>query len=159
MLPVTLLFPLPVMALSVDLAPHYMLVLRFFREKNPGTEMGSPGRFQGFNTGVVLFDLDRMRASEKYNRHALNRDGAVEKLAGKFEFRSHLGDQCLFSLLGLEHPELFKILPCGYNFQLDTSMFRRPFLDVFWDYHNCTDVPMIYHGNGGSHIPEEDEPM
>ena len=74
-----------------DLAPHYYHVLRFYRESNPGTEIGKPGRFQGFNTGVVLFNLDRMRRSELYNSLVENRDGIVDKLAQKYQFKSHLG--------------------------------------------------------------------
>ena len=75
-----------------DLAPHYYHVLRFYRELNPGTHVGDPGRFQGFNTGVVLFNLDRMRQSELYNSLVENKNGMVDQLAEKYKFRSHLGE-------------------------------------------------------------------
>ena len=54
-----------------------------------------------------------------------NVDSQIEKLAEKYQFKSHLGDQCLYSLLSLEYPELFYNLPCGYNYQLDTTMDRQ----------------------------------
>lgn len=79
-----------------DLAPHYYHVLRFFRESHPGTLIGDPGRFQGFNTGVVLFNLDKMRKSELYNSIVENKAGIVDKLAEKYQFKSHLGKQRQF---------------------------------------------------------------
>ncbi len=82
-----------VMGVGPDLAPHYYHVLRFYREANPGTDIGSPGRFQGFNTGVVLYDLDRMRGSAVYKAYTTNEGGCVDKLAEKYVYKSHLGDQ------------------------------------------------------------------
>jgi len=49
---------------------------------------------------VVLYHLGKMRASEEYVRLAGNEDGVVVALAEEYQFRSHLGDQCMFSLLG-----------------------------------------------------------
>jgi len=51
----------------------------------------------------------------------------------------------------------FYNLPCGYNFQLDTSMFQKGTEEIFPMYHNCTEEPKIYHGNGGTEIPIDDE--
>ena len=35
-----------IMGVAVDLAPHYRVAFRDFRERNPGTKVGEPGRFQ-----------------------------------------------------------------------------------------------------------------
>ncbi|TRY61033.1 hypothetical protein TCAL_01446 [Tigriopus californicus] len=144
------------MGVGLDLSPHYRHVLRYYREQNPGTHIGEPGRFQGLNTGVVLFDFEKMRTNVDFNRMVMNHEGVVDRLSEKYIFKSHLGDQCLFTLLALERPEWFHVLPCEFNYQLDTSMMRYPFLHIFQSYHNCTASPKIYHGNGGFEIPEED---
>lgn len=84
-------------------------------------------------------------------------DDQIKELANKYSFRSHLGDQCLFTLLGFEYPELFYLLPCAYNYQLDTNMWQQEFAHIFPLYHNCSDRPKIYHGNGGATIPMNPE--
>jgi hypothetical protein len=53
--------------------------------------------------------------------------------------------------------EWFYNLPCEYNFQLDESMWQKGLEAIFPAYHNCTKMPKIYHGNGGTDIPQEDE--
>ena len=68
-----------------------------------------------------------MRQSRTYNALMSNLNGSVDALAAKYHFRSHLGDQCLFTLVGLEHPELFYPLDCHFNYQLDTTMYRWVF--------------------------------
>ena len=44
-----------VVAVAVDMSPHYKKFLGKYIEVNPGTELGQPGPRQGYNTGVVLF--------------------------------------------------------------------------------------------------------
>ena len=70
-------------------------------------------------------------------------------------FKGNIYFQCLFTLLGMEHPQLFYDLPCGYNYQLDLSMFQKEHKNIFHFYHNCTEEPKIYHGNGGTEIPDD----
>merc|ERR1719273_2923539 len=113
-----------VMGVGVDLAPHYRIAFREYRKNNPGTKVGEPGRFQGFNTGVVLYHLGNMRRSHLYNKYVSPQIGhiATSDLAEKYQYSSHLGDQCFFTLLGMEHPKLFYDLPCAYNYQLDLSL-------------------------------------
>ena len=77
---------------------------REYRALNPGTPVGEPGTMQGFNTGVVLYDFDRMRDNIRYNEYVDNVMEVTSTLASKFRYRSHLGDQCFFTLLGMEHP-------------------------------------------------------
>jgi len=55
-----------------DLAPHYRIALREFRSRNPSTEIGSPGKFQGFNTGVVLYDFEKMAKNKFFNFYSEN---------------------------------------------------------------------------------------
>merc|ERR1712226_1179782 len=52
--------------LASELSPHYYNQARRYIGANPGTRVGRPGRFQGFNTGVALYHLQRMRGSEEY---------------------------------------------------------------------------------------------
>ena len=142
---------------GLDLSPHYSIVLTKYRSANPGTKLGDPGRFQGFNTGVVLYDLKRMRSNKLFNEYVDNHLNILDNLANKYQFSSHLGDQCMLTLLGLEIPEWFHVLPCDLNYQLDVSLAtQKQFSPVFNQYHNCTLVPKILHGNGNTPIPEDD---
>ena len=36
-------------------------------------------------------------------------------------------------------------------------MWHRPFLEVFPAYHNCTEVPKVYHMNGGHVAPDAEK--
>ena len=51
--------------------------------------------FQGFNTGIVLYHLQNMRKSQKYNYYVHPETGAEEivSLAKHYQYSSHLGDQ------------------------------------------------------------------
>ena len=54
--------------LASDLSPHYRHRLARYRRDHPSTEAGLPGPGrQGFNTGVALYDLSCLRASEEYS--------------------------------------------------------------------------------------------
>jgi hypothetical protein len=56
----------------------------------------------------------------------------------------------------MEYPDLFYDLPCAYNYQLDRAgSAQKIFEFTFRTYHNCTEEPKIYHGNGGAEIPED----
>ena len=70
-----------------------------YREKNPGTDVGSPnpGK-QGFNTGVMLMDFDRMRNTPLYNLNFFG--NKLRSWQTKYEFHGDLGHQDFFTLLG-----------------------------------------------------------
>ena len=51
---------------ATDQTPHYFDKSKSFRENHPSSSVGSPGKMQGFNTGVTLFDLGKMRSSRLY---------------------------------------------------------------------------------------------
>lgn len=50
--------------LGLDLSPHYYHRLVDYIAEHPNTDLGSPGKLQGFNTGVVLFNLECLRESK-----------------------------------------------------------------------------------------------
>lgn len=73
----------------------------------------------------------------------------------EYSFQGHLGDQDLYTLMGLDHPELFYVLPCGWNRQL-CSWWRDHGYQAVWDlYFNCTAELKILHGNCGTPIPDD----
>ncbi|XP_076315938.1 xyloside xylosyltransferase 1-like [Tachypleus tridentatus] len=140
------------MAISNDLQPQYMVDFGEYRELHPGTNVGSPrpGK-QGFNTGIVLFHLDRMRNSILYNK--LLQSDVLGSLCSKYYFKGYLGHQDFFTLTGMEYPKLYYTLDCTWNRQLDTAWIKNVNKSVFDLYHECAGTVKIYHGNGNSQIP------
>ena len=62
-----------------DLSPHYHLNLQSHYR---------PGLSQGLNTGVVLYQLERMRSSQEYNKY-LELE-SVTALQRKYHYKSVL---------------------------------------------------------------------
>ena len=56
--------------------------------------------FKGFNTGVVLFDLERMRQSAEYNKYLKAEE--VARVMNKYGYHVTLGDQDWFTNIGFE---------------------------------------------------------
>lgn len=125
-----------------------------FRHDNPKTRVGSPPPegLPGFNSGVMLLNLEAMRQSPLYDR--LLEPAQVQQLADKYHFRGHLGDQDFFTMIGMEHPELFHVLDCTWNRQLCTWWRDHGYSDVFDAYFRCEGHVKIYHGNCNTPIPE-----
>ncbi len=98
-----------------DAQPVYRHLFWQYRNENPGTRVGSPppNGLTGFNSGVLLLDLEKMRKSTLYE--SLITPEWVERLTKKYHFKGHLGDQDFFSLIGMEHERLFYVLPCTWN--------------------------------------------
>lgn len=126
-----------------------------YRKENPKTRVGEPppDGLPGFNSGVMLLDLGAMRDSALYNQ--LLEPSNVAKLADQYRFRGHLGDQDFFTMIGMEHPELFYSLACGWNRQLCTWWRDHGYGDVFQLYYRCGGPVYIYHGNCNSPIPDD----
>lgn len=126
-----------------------------YRKENPKTRVGEPPPegLPGFNSGVMLLDLSAMRASTLYNQ--LLKPSNVAKLAEQYRFKGHLGDQDFFTMIGMEHPELFYSLACGWNRQLCTWWRDHGYGDVFQLYYGCDGPVYIYHGNCNSPIPDD----
>ncbi|MEE6507460.1 hypothetical protein FKM82_023549 [Ascaphus truei] len=126
-----------------------------YRRENPNSKVGDPppDGFPGFNSGVMLLNLEAMRQSKLYNQ--LLEPNAVRQLTEKYHFKGHLGDQDFFSMIGMEHPELFYVLDCGWNRQLCTWWKDHGYSDVFDLYYKCEGHIKIIHGNCNTPIPEE----
>ena len=144
-----------VMALAHDAQPVYRHIFSSYRSRNPGTRVGSPppDGLPGFNSGVMLQDLERMRTTDMYK--SLLSGSTVKALADEYSFQGHLGDQGLYTLLNVKYEELFFVLPCNWNRQL-CRWWERGYQDVFDDYFRCKGPVKIYHGNCGTPIPDDD---
>lgn len=126
-----------------------------YRRENPKTRVGEPppDGLPGFNSGVLLLNLEAMRRSKLYNQ--LLEPAMVQKLTEKYRFKGHLGDQDFFTMVGMEHPELFHVLDCTWNRQLCTWWKDHGYSDVFDQYFRCDGEVKIYHGNCNTPIPED----
>ena len=144
-----------VMGLSWEMSPVYRHVLSAYRQRTGNLTAGGPPPegFPGLNSGVVLLDLERMRSSERYNALLTPKEIAL-RVARYDGFKGHLGDQDFYTLLALDDPELFYVLPCGWNRQLCT-FWRKVHPDVFDEYFRCEGHISIYHGNCQTEIPKE----
>lgn len=147
--------PGAVIGISREMQPVYRHTFWQYRKENPQTRVGDPppDGLPGFNSGVMLLNLGSMRASALYNR--LLEPSNVAQLADQYRFRGHLGDQDFFTMIGMEHPELFYLLDCGWNRQLCTWWRDHGYGDVFLMYYHCDGPVYIYHGNCNSPIPDD----
>lgn len=100
-----------------------------------------------------MLDLDRMRDSVLYNSYL--HEVALVTLCDKYKFKGHLGDQDFFTVLCMEHEQLFYVLPCGWNRQLCTWWKDHGYQQVFDEYFTCDETIHILHGNCNTKIPEE----
>ncbi|CAL1541060.1 unnamed protein product, partial [Lymnaea stagnalis] len=139
--------PEQAVGMARDNQPVYRNLLWEFRKKNPRTRVGDPppDGLTGFNSGVVLLDLDKLRNSSRYNSYfTVN---VLLSIVNKYQFEGHLGDQDFFTLLSFEYEELFYILPCGWNRQLCTWWRRDDLIKIFDAYFKCIEPVHIWHGN------------
>ena len=137
-----------------DLQPVYRHTFYKYRSENPGTRVGDPppNGLTGFNSGVLLLDLEKLRDSKLYN--SLISAEHVKRLSEEFHFKGHLGDQDFFTLLSMKYEWLFHVLPCTWNRQLCQWWKHHGYQDIFDQYFNCEGEVKIYHGNCGTPIPE-----
>ena len=142
-----------IIALAHEQQPVYRHMLSLYRSRNKGTKVGDPppNGLTGFNSGVMLLDLDRMRTSHAYA--SFLGDNVIKVLTQKYFFKGHLGDQDFFSLISLENPDLFYILPCTWNRQLCRWWQDKGYADVFDQYFSCPGHIDVYHGNCNTPIP------
>jgi len=118
-----------VIGITRENQPVYKHTFYNFRQKNPGTRVGEPppNGLTGFNSGVVLLNLDKMRNSELYNSFIKNE--SVRHLTSKFSFKGHLGDQDFFTR-------------------------EKGYESVFDLYFQCQGHISIFHGNCNTPIPK-----
>lgn len=146
--------PNAVIGIAQEQQPVYRHLLHNFRRKNPSTRVGSPlpdGK-QGFNSGILLLNLERMRESTIYN-DVISAE-TVDKLTKKYYFKGHLGDQDFFSLISFEYEDLFYVLPCTWNRQLCQWWKYHGYENVFDSYYKCHGKINIYHGNCNAYLPD-----
>ena len=143
-----------IMGVGLDMSPHYRKFLKSYLMDHPESALGSPGRSQGFNTGVVLYRLDNMRANNVYQKYLQVEE--VDRLIRSYKFNMTLGDQDWFTELGWDHPELFYILPCHYNAQTSIQYLAPPWEETFDSYHYCDQKVKlkIVHRNGCGPMPQ-----
>jgi len=138
-----------VIGVGFDLSPHYHRLLRSYREEvDRNSDAGEPGN-QGFNTGIVLYDLAKMRASGEFELEISAEK--VHQLSTSFNFTGSVGDQDWMTLLGFSRPWLFHVLPCHFNVQ--TSIIYRTYFselyseEEFQRWHYCSQTKIL-HRNG-----------
>uniref|UniRef100_A0A493THT1 Xyloside xylosyltransferase 1 n=1 Tax=Anas platyrhynchos platyrhynchos TaxID=8840 RepID=A0A493THT1_ANAPP len=126
-----------VIGIAREMQPVYRHTFWQYRRENPKTRVGEPppDGLPGFNSGVLLLNLEAMRRSKLYNQ--LLEPAMVQKLTEKYRFKGHLGDQDFFTMVGMEHPELFHVLDCTWNRQLCTWWKDHGYSDVFDQYFRC----------------------
>jgi len=124
------------------------------RRRHPGRKTG----YLAFNGGLQLLDLHKLRRHGEYNsitnpavygrwtdeRRAPWSGGRCTSNGGVWD----LGDQDLYALLGIDHPEWFYTVPCAWNVQLSTYNHERHNLwPPSYPELQCTEPPAILHGN------------
>jgi len=129
-----------------DLSPHYRLNLEQYRRWFPETTLGDPGWSQGLNTGVVLYNLERMRQSSTWE--SLLQPEKVFDLMRTYGYHVTLGDQDWFTNVGFENRDLYYRLPCQFNSQVSVQYWRPPFEENFMEYHHCEKPYHVIHKNG-----------
>ena len=142
-----------IIGIARETQPVYRHAFGEYRKLNPSTRVGDPPPtgLTGFNSGVLLLDLDKMRRSKLYN-FLIDTD-AVHNLTEKYLFKGFLGDQDFFTLLSLELENLFYILPCSWNRQLCQWFRHHGYSDVFDEYFTCKGRVNLYHGNCNTSFP------
>lgn len=74
--------------LAPELTPVYRHVLYLYRNKHPNTPFGEPrhkGGYPGYNSGMVLFNLERLRKSRAYNE--IVGKESVDAMTEKYHFK------------------------------------------------------------------------
>ena len=107
--------PSTLIGIGPDLTPHYRKVLSDYISRHPNTSLGLPGSTQGYNSGVVLYQLERMRESDLYNMYTTSQ--GVDKLMKKYSYKMFLAEQDWLTNLGFTHPHMIYNLPCQFNRQ------------------------------------------
>ena len=149
-----LFLPSNLIGLAYEQQPTYMHYTTEYRKHYPSTKVGSPPPYgyPGFNSGVILMDLEKLRHSDIYEEFMSSVN--LHSVSNKYSFQGNLGDQDYFTLLSFEHPELFYVLPCTWNRQLCRWFESHGYYEQFDAFHNCHGDINIYHGNCNSTLPE-----
>jgi hypothetical protein len=99
-------------------------------------------------------NLKRMRQSQLYNSYLTGQK--LEHLVNKYELLGCLAVQDFWTIMSMEHRQLFLVLDCTWNRQLDEMYgFVEHFGNIFNTFHRCDGDTKIYHANGGSLLPQD----
>lgn len=149
--------PSNLIGIARDAQPVYRHLFWKYRQENGDTRVGNPppNGLTGFNSGVLLLDLKKLRKSELYN--SLLSHEKIDQLTTKYHFKGHLGDQDFFTLVGMENEEIFYVLPCEWNRQLCRWWGEHGYEQVFDEYFRCDQEVKIYHGNCNTDIPRDED--
>ncbi|EHA97851.1 hypothetical protein GW7_00085, partial [Heterocephalus glaber] len=149
--------PSAIIGIAREMQPVYRgMVWWEFRVATPTAVMGCHSPKVGIPPFLVSFSLCFLSCpvrSPLYGR--LLEPVQVQQLASKYHFRGHLGDQDFFTMISMEHPELFHVLDCTWNRQLCTWWRDHGYSDVFEAYFHCEGHVKIYHGNCNTPIPDD----
>ena len=131
-----------------DLSVNYYHNLAKYRFLNEGSQLGFHGDKQGFNTGVVLYNLAEMRRSALYNSYLT--PTMVTMLEKRYMYGYTLAEQDWFTSLYYSHPGLFHVLPCRFNRQTSIQYLKPPNEEYFELFHACEPKSdnVITHTNG-----------
>ncbi|XP_023327693.1 xyloside xylosyltransferase 1 [Eurytemora carolleeae] len=135
--------------MSPDLSPYYSNILQEYIKLTNISIIGKPGKMQGYNSGVVLFHLKKMRENKLYNQYLQSEN--IRKIMKKYVgVQISTGDQDWFNLVGFTSPELFFPLPCVFNMQTSVQYLYYPQEEKFIKYHYCAEKSQgkIFHFNG-----------
>jgi lipopolysaccharide biosynthesis glycosyltransferase len=91
--------PTEVIGCGVTQSPFYFTFFKYYKKLNPNTHIGQAGRYQGLNTGVLLLDLEKMRASQSYQK--TTQPATITELKDKYKFLGTVGDQDWLTLVTL----------------------------------------------------------
>ncbi|GBM23559.1 Xyloside xylosyltransferase 1 [Araneus ventricosus] len=147
--------PEAIIGIAREQQPVYRHILHEYRRLHNSTKLGDPppDGITGFNSGVLLLDLDKMRNSSSY-LEIINNSSIVLELIKQYKFRGHLGDQDFYTLVSFEYSHLFYTLPCTWNRQLCQWWKYHGYQNVFNLYYSCAGKAHILHGNCNSVIPD-----
>ena len=108
----------------------------------------SQGGVHGLNSGVILFDLQKLR-SDPWNDE-------LDRFLTTYTLRYH--DQDLLNLYFHRHPERLRLLSCRWNYRTDHCFFQAHCQDVGPAESGDKAMIGLLHGSRGVfHLPPEDD--
>ena len=147
--------PSQVIGLAPYLAPFYkdLLEKSLYFHNHPSSRLGEPGPTQGYNAGVVLFNLHAMRNSKEYEKE-LSPDN-VRYLLAEYNIPKTLGAEGWYSMLGFRGSSFIFPLGCQFNAQTDLFLLQPRWLETFHLYHFCDNISniKIVHNTGCGPTP------
>ncbi|XP_054165134.1 xyloside xylosyltransferase 1-like [Oppia nitens] len=141
--------------IAYEQQPVYWHIMHEYRRKvHNKTDLGSPppNGWPGFNSGVLLMNLQRMRVSKLFNDQLLSTK-FVDNICQKYYFGGHLGDQDFYTVTSFDYRYLFHVLPCNWNRQLCQWWRYHGYRDIFDLYFKCDLKIKLFHGNCNSGLP------